>query len=161
MAGTSAYSNFDTRFDAVKMKKMDFTTNWQASFDFPYMGMFIPPVGDQEKWIRFGGDTTSIAGMREYARTMKKMGFYVLNYFNVTEFGTKMNRPVPPLKTKDDKEIWKDPNDFFYYKLPESWLPVPDRVLKDSVYFHRQTMPGGSHMTWEGGIVTDPGEPVY
>jgi len=161
MAGTSAYSNFDTHFDVAKMKKMAFTTNWQASFDFPYMGMFIPPVGENEKWIRFGGDTTSIAAMREYARTMKEMGFYVLNYFNVTEFGTRMQRPVPPRKTKDDKEIWKDPNDFFYYKLPESWLPVPDRIWKDSVFFHRETLPGGSHMTWEGGIVTDPGEPVY
>ncbi|MFA5816683.1 MAG: alpha-L-fucosidase, partial [Bacteroidales bacterium] len=161
MAGTSAYSNFDTHFDIAKMKKMAFTTNWQASFDFPYMGMFIPPVGENVKWIRFGGDTTSIAAMREYARTMKEMGFYVLNYFNVTEFGTRMERPVPPRKTSDDKEIWKDPNDFFYYKLPESWLPVPDRVLKDSVFFHRETLPGGTHLTWEGGIVTDPGEPVY
>lgn len=161
MAGTSAYSNFDTRFDVAKMKKMAFTTNWQASFDFPYMGMFIPPVRENEKWIRFGGDTTSITAMRDYARTMKEMGFYVLNYFNVTEFGTKMERPVPLCKAQDDKNIWKDPNDFFYYKLPESWLPVPDRVLKDSVYFHRETLPGGTHMTWEGGIVTDPGEPVY
>ncbi len=161
MAGTSAYSNFDTNFDAEKMKKMAFTTNWQASFDFPYMGMFIPPVAENEKWVRFGGDTTSIAAMQEYARSMKEMGFFVLNYFNVTEFGTKMERPVPPRKNNDDKEIWKDPNDFFYYKLPGSWLPVPDRVVKDSVWWHRETLPGGTHLTWEAGIVTDPGEPVY
>lgn len=161
MAGTSAYSNFDTDFDVAKMKKMAFNTNWMASFDFPYMGMFLPPVGENEEWIRFGGDTTSISAMRNYAQTMNRMGFHVLNYFNVTEFGTKMERPVPPRKNLDDKEIWKDPNEYFYYKLPESWLPVPDRVLRDSVYFHRQTEPGGTHLTWEAGIVTDPGEPVY
>lgn len=161
MAGTSSYSNFETDFDAEKMKKMAYATNWQASFDFPYMGMFIPPVAEGETWTRFGGDTTSIARMNGYARTMKQMGFYVLNYFNVTEFGTKMERTIPPRKGLAENEMWKDPNEFFYYKLPGSTLPTPDRVLKDSVYYHRKTMPGGSQLTWELGILTDPGEPVY
>ena len=161
MAGTSAYSNHEREFDVAKMKKMAFTTIWQASFDFPYMGMFIPPVGDQEPWIRFGGDTTSILHMRMYAKSLREKGIYVLNYFNVTEFGTKMDRPVPPEKKLAESEIWKDPNQFFYYRLSESWLPVPDRVNRDSVWWHRETEPGGSHLTWEAGIVTDPGEPVY
>jgi len=161
MAGTSSYSNFETNFDAEKMKKMAYTTNWQASFDFPYMGMFIPPVAEGETWTRFGGDTTSIDRMNGYARTMKQMGFYVLNYFNVTEFGTKMERTTPPRKGLAESEMWKDPNEFFWYKLPGSTLPTPDRVLKDSVYFHRKTLPGGSQLTWELGILTDPGEPVY
>ena len=42
LGGTGAYSNHYTEFDAEKMKNMCFTVNWQASFDFPYMGMFVP-----------------------------------------------------------------------------------------------------------------------
>jgi len=26
--------------------------NWKASIDFPYMGQFLPPVKDDEKWNR-------------------------------------------------------------------------------------------------------------
>ena len=44
MAGTGGYSDSDVDFDVEKMKKMSFSVNWRASFDFPYMGMFIPPV---------------------------------------------------------------------------------------------------------------------
>ena len=40
--GTSAYAcNNGKDFDAQKMKQMAFATNWRASFDFPYMGMFF------------------------------------------------------------------------------------------------------------------------
>ena len=31
-------------FDVAKLKKMAFRINWKLSDDFPYMGMFIPPV---------------------------------------------------------------------------------------------------------------------
>ncbi len=67
---------------------MAFTVNWQASFDFPYMGMFLPPVKPDVKWKRFGNGEMSVSGMNDYAGKMKEKGFYVFNYFNVTEFGT-------------------------------------------------------------------------
>ena len=46
LAGTGAYSAYEGPLDEAKMKKMAFRTNWKASWDFPYMGMFLPPVAD-------------------------------------------------------------------------------------------------------------------
>ena len=42
MAGTGAYSTYDGELDAKEMRRMAFSINWRASFDFPYMGMFLP-----------------------------------------------------------------------------------------------------------------------
>ncbi len=47
VAGTGAYSSLEKEFDLEKMRRMAFGVNWKASFDFPYMGMFIPPVGSE------------------------------------------------------------------------------------------------------------------
>ena len=56
IAGTGAYSSLEKPFDVQKMRKMAFGVNWKASFDFPYMGMFIPPVAnDTTRWTRYGG----------------------------------------------------------------------------------------------------------
>ena len=44
LAGTGAYAGPFEVIENRKMRDMDFTTNWQASFDFPYMGMFLPPA---------------------------------------------------------------------------------------------------------------------
>ena len=52
LGGTAAYSSYEGPLDAATFKRMAFTVNWKASFDFPYQGMFIPPVADQEEWPR-------------------------------------------------------------------------------------------------------------
>ncbi len=117
MAGTGGYSDSDVDFDIAKMKKMAFSVNWRASFDFPYMGMFIPPVKSNETWTRFGGRPTSVANMQSYAQKMKNLGFHVLSYFNVTEFGAKMKYPPDPVSAIDESELWKSANDFLSVKL--------------------------------------------
>ena len=72
IAGTGAYSSLEKPFDVQKMRRMAFGVNWKASFDFPYMGMFIPPVKDEnQQWTRYGGGTTTIAAMRDYAAGMR------------------------------------------------------------------------------------------
>ena len=54
MAGCGAYSGDEDPIDVAKFKKMAFRINWKLSDDFPYMGLFIPPVKDaDEKWDRF------------------------------------------------------------------------------------------------------------
>jgi hypothetical protein len=72
---------------------------------FPYMGNFIPPVKSMdEKWTRScaepappgKGTETSCRQLNDYAKYMKGNGFHVLSYFNVTEYGKNMPRPVPP-----------------------------------------------------------------
>src|SRR5262249_50186597 len=109
IGGGAAYSGWEGDLDTAKMKAMGFTMNWKASLDFPYMGLFLPPVADDVEWNRFagGGDgahtaadegrygKTSIKHMNDYSVDMKRRGFHVLNYFNVTEFGTNITYPTP------------------------------------------------------------------
>lgn len=102
IAGCGAYSSYEGDLDVEKFRRMAFRVNWKASFDFPYMGMFLPPVpGDDDRWPRFNdkapgqplpGDAgwSSIARMRAYSEKMRGYGFHVLNYFNVTEFGMNL-----------------------------------------------------------------------
>ncbi len=159
MGGTGAYTNHDVDFDIEKMKRMAFRVNWRASFDFPYMGMFLPPVGEREEWTRFGGDKTSRNKMAEYAAKMKEMGFFVLNYFNVTEFGAYVNPQEPPRSTPPGEE-WKNCNDYLYGVLKEAILRVPDSMnLQGCIY--PKTRNGGMFFTWEEGVVMDCGVPVY
>ena len=56
IAGTGAYSLYEGDLDAEKMRRMAFRTNWKASYDFPYPGMFLPPVDDTRVWNRFSDD---------------------------------------------------------------------------------------------------------
>jgi len=164
IAGTGAYSSSWADFDAEKMRKMAFMVNWKASFDFPYMGMFLPPVGDRETWTSFKGEKVSIERMRHYSRQMRRMGFHVLNYFNVTEFGTNIVFPPPRRKAASDVDLWKDPNDFLWnvlkgavLLLPEKEKPSPEKEKP----FDESMHPGTPYETWEGAKVTDPGDPVY
>ena len=62
MAGCGAYATDIAIDDAERLSRMAFRVNWKASFDFPYMGMFIPPVAsDTEPWTDFNQQKTSIA----------------------------------------------------------------------------------------------------
>jgi hypothetical protein len=162
IAGTGAYSSLETAFDLDKMKKMAFGVNWKASFDFPYMGMFIPPVeSDSVQWTRYGGGKTSIRAMQEYAAKMKNQGFHVLSYFNVTEFGANITDPKPPRQAVADQDLWKSADDFLYYTLADAILHVPGAVTQDKLSFYPRSRPKGPYYTWGNGIIMDPGEPVY
>lgn len=163
MAGTAAYSCQDLDFDVAKMKQMAMRVNWRASFDFPYMGMFLPPVAETDTWPRFGGKQTSLPVMREYAAKMRQMGFHVLSYFNIDEFGAKVTWPLPARTTGRDADLWKNCNDFLSAKLSEAILHIPERtpnkLLGSSIY--PLSRPGGPYFTWEDGIVLDCGDSNY
>ncbi|CAN5369763.1 hypothetical protein BH11BAC5_BH11BAC5_14530 [soil metagenome] len=159
LGGTAAYSNFFDDFDAAKMKRMAFTVNWQASFDFPYMGMFLPPVKRDVRWTRLGGGTISIQQMDDYAKRMKQKGFYVLSYFNVTEFGSwfKYTQPLPGT---DSNASWKDCSHFLYKKFPAALLAVADKVkITDALDF--KTIHGGPYYSWKDAVAMDCGDPAY
>jgi hypothetical protein len=161
LAGTGAYSTLEDAFDAAKMRKMAFRTNWKASYDFPYPGMFLPPIPTGEYWGRFGGGLTSIPWIREYCRRMRDQGFFVLNYFNVTEFGVRIVWPPLAPKAVDDADAWKDANEYLNRKLADAILFVPERTKFDKQRAYKQTKVNGPYYTWQGGIILDPGEPVY
>lgn len=128
-AGCGAYATGEQEIDVAKFKRMAFGFNWKLSDDFPYMGMFIPPVKTpEEEWTRSGdeqsaaykGPRSSCKRMNDYAKYMKQNGFGVLSYFNVTEFGKNMNRGGrrKPVRNPDDPDLWQDPAGFIEYKLP-------------------------------------------
>jgi hypothetical protein len=155
--GTSAYAGTEAAFDPVKMRAMAFRTNWMASFDFPYMGLFIPPVGDNEPWVRYPGPgykpeerqrngRTSIAHMAGYSRRMRESGFHVLNYFNVTEFGERVSWPLPAPPEGAASGDWHDSSRFLRSHFPEAVLLLPE---------------GKPIFTWGDAVVMDPGEPAY
>ena len=160
LGGTGAYSNHYADFNVEKMKKMCFTVNWQASFDFPYIGMFLPPVDPDKPWKRcFHGDSITINGMNDYAAKIKEMGFYVLNYFNVTEFGVNINYPATAMKSENEKDLWKNCIDYLYTNLSESILPRPDSCVSKPEYLG--AIPPEPWISWEGCIVMDCGDEVY
>jgi hypothetical protein len=134
MAGCGAYSGDENPIDVAKFKKMAFRINWKLSDDFPYMGLFIPPVKDAgQRWTRScdekappgKGETISARQMNDYAKYMKDNGFYVLNYFNVTEFGKNMEDREIPAARANDPDLWKDPVAFIKLRLPNAYLKPP------------------------------------
>lgn len=166
--GTGAYSNHFSAIDVKKLKKMAFTVNWQASYDFPYMGMFLPPVKPDEKWKTLDNRRISITEMNDYAGRMKDDGFYVLNYFNVTEFGNYIKYPLPVSKTKNPLEDWKDPHDFLSNRLSNAILKVPERMIFKNLQKNIKHLEGAEldsngrvFYTWRGGLVMDCGDPAY
>jgi hypothetical protein len=149
MAGCGAYSGDEDPIDAAKFKQMAFRINWKLSDDFPYMGLFIPPVKDaDEKWVRSCDEKappdkprwTTCRRLNDYARYMKTNGFYVLDYFNVTEFGKNMGSA--PVRKPGDPELWKDPRAFLTTQLPGAILV-------------------GGNATCYAASAVDPGDPVF
>jgi hypothetical protein len=158
MAGCGAYSGYEGPLDADKMKRMGFRMNWKASFDFPYMGLFLPPVPKEtDTWERFDADSggsviagkrtfTSRRQMNDYSGRMRAGGFYVLNYFNVTEFGANVQPPDKARHGLPDGEVWKRATDLLYDRLADGLLTTPD---------------GKPYGSWGGAVAMDCGSTVY
>lgn len=165
IAGTGAYSAHEVAFDEDKLRRMAFKVNWKASFDFPYMGMFLPDVPDDEQWQSYGNEPTSIGQLRRYSADMRSRGLHVLSYFNVTEFGADVQFPLPEARQPEgsgnaavasgsatsagedlDKWLWKDCSLFL------------KRELEEAILLDRQ---GEPYWTWGNAVAMDPGEPAY
>ena len=180
VAGEGSYSTDEGPADPVRLHRVGLRTNWKASFDFPYMGMFLPPVGFDERWNRFAADSdgkskdgpqryrpnaqarngiTSIHDLALYSSRMKENGFYVLNYFNATEFGAGLIYPQPAPVTHSTSDTWHDANDFFYANLRDAslWVPQPG----PSGPFGPEGAKRVPYTSWGGAFVMDPGEPKY
>jgi hypothetical protein len=79
--------------------------------------------------------------MNDYADYMRRNGFSVLNYFNVTEFGKNMyGRPATA--REDDPALWKDPVAYLKHRLPHAVFDP------------------GIHTCYDA-FITDPGDPDY
>jgi hypothetical protein len=169
LGGTAAYSSDEGALDVAKMRRMAFTVNWKACFDYPYQGLFIPPVADNQEWYRGIpisdsphinlGPTTSIPRMADYSRRMRDMGFDVLNYFDAAEFGTQIVVPPPPPKRQpNDPDLWKDPNDYLYAKLADAiiYRPKNERLSAKAKGIYDPY-----YRAYRNNIVLDWGEPCW
>ena len=154
MAGCGAYSAFDEVPDVEKMKKMSFRINWWAYFDWPYLGMNLPPMtrGD-EAWVCCDPYKTGIERtmtfdrLNDYARKMRAAGFFPLNYFTTTEFGTFMKGPESVNYDLPEKELWKDANSFAF------------RMIKDGILASKSGKPWDNG--WKNGYGMDASGPNY
>lgn len=175
LGGTAAFSSERAAdIDAEKLRRMDFNVNWMASFDFPYMGMFLPPVGDAP-WEHIGVDgnghllssvaaadrLTSVRALEGYSERMRALGFHVLAYFNTTEFGADIVYPPPPRTEKEDKNLWRNANDFLYGRLEDSIIRVPSGMSPSALRLNPGMKVGGPFYTWGDGIVLDCGDAAY
>lgn len=174
-----AYSGCESPIDIARMKKMAFGFNWKLSDDFPYMGMFIPPVKNvDEKWKRSCAeprpegktDSTSCRQLNNYAKYMKQNGFSVLNYFNVTEFGKDINPELADLPNgkANDPELWKDGSAYMKVNFPNAWLKV---AMHNKTIYNKPLSPilekplpdglKGIMSNCYGAAIVDPGDPAY
>lgn len=167
--GCGQYARARTDLDVESLKRMDFTLNWNAEFDWPYMGMFVPPVQPGEQWTAWHKNPTDFGRIEAYAAWMKQHGFHVLQYFNLTEFGSKVTFPR---RSESDHDVWKDADwrnsdEFLAARLWAAVVRVPERAnLRNTKRFFgnwgANTRPGGCFFIgWDKEVVVDCGEPVY
>ena len=151
------------------------TTLWDASFWWPYIGQFLPPVSNaSEQWTsNLGASEQAVCsglpggfrhGQRVSARTiaehlvgMREIGVSVpLSYFNLFEVGQNVRWPLPAPVPRcqpggagtTQARCWNDSSIFISSALSDAVLfQSPDR--KQPFY------------TWQKAIVLDPGVPSY
>ena len=153
LAGCGAYSGDENPIDAAKLRRMAFRVNWKMSDDFPYQGMFLPPLANpDEHWDRACGESCppnkprwiSFRCMNDYAKYMRQHGFYVLNYFDVTDFGTNMQeQSVAVAEAAKDPELWKKPVAYLKVHMPNGCFRPP----LSSGYYSWTMDPGRSRLS--------------
>lgn len=156
MAGTAAYTGEEKPVEVERLRRMGFKTCWKLSDDYVYMGLFLPPLTDNDdRWdrTRDSGDPPdykpiwrTFRRMNDYAKWLRANGFYLLSYFNTTEYGRDVDRkrltePQPVAATITD-DLWKDPTGYLLSRMPNA----PYKPISDA---------------WQGGVVVDPGDPGY
>jgi hypothetical protein len=127
MAGCGAYpEQWSLPADVDRLNRISFRLFCAASYDYPYYGMWLPPVDDTETWKSWRSSPpvqVSITQLRDRARRVREAGFYYLNYFNCSEFGTfdaKVNFDWSAASTLPERELWKDGAAFLRRKLSDS-----------------------------------------
>jgi hypothetical protein len=145
--GCGAYASHQGRLHRNKLRRMAFSVNWNAHFDFPFHGMMIPPLEHAAQWTSWAGRSASLEKMSRYGRRMRRDGFHVLEYFVLTECGNDIFPEPPPRKAHTDADLWRDANDFLHYAIPAAIVRTADGAIQYS--------------DWHGNVVVDPAEPVW
>jgi hypothetical protein len=152
MAGAAAYTGEEKPVDVERLKRMAFRILWKLSDDYAYMGMFLPPLTNADaRWERTSdaGDPpgykpqwTSFRRLNDFAAYLRTNGFYLLSYFNTTEFGKAMTNVEVSSSETRDPDLWKNPSAYLKARMPDAAIQPPAVV-------------------WQGGWAVDPGDPLY
>lgn len=155
VAGTASYSGYNGDMDVKKYKDIAYGFNWYAVRNWPYLGMFMPPVDEGEtwqSWTGFGsgtatkGRTVSYQIIRENHKKMRKRGFHLLEYFNLNEFGYRIKFPYDSTLINENQPLWKESNNLLHQKLKPAMLYTEDNRARFS---------------WNRCVIMDPGHEVY
>lgn len=154
MAGTAAYTGDERPVDVQRLKRMAFRVVWKLSDDYAYMGMFLPPLTNADAHWERTSDTsdknnppgykpqwTSFRRLNDFGSYLQKNGFYLLNYFNTTEFGRDINTGIevsPELAASPD--LWTNASAYLKCHMPRAALPSE---------------------AWQHGRLMDQGDPDY
>jgi hypothetical protein len=152
MAGTAAYTGEEKPVDVERLKRMAFRILWKLSDDYAYMGLFLPPLTNVDaRWERTSdqGDPpgykpqwTSFRRLNDFARYLRENGFYLLDYFNTTEFGKSMTNVEVSPGDLQNPNLWKNPSAYLKARMPNA-------VIRPAAE------------AWQGGWAVDPGDPAY
>ena len=150
ISGCCSYSGYTGPIDLDKYRKMGLKVIWYNDRTYVFVGMYLPPVRDGEKWTSFTGPVTQgklvlYKWINDNYVKMLKKGIYMLAYANFNEFCYNTKFPPPERKAKSDDELWKYPNDCLHSKFADAILYKQDNR---AIY------------TWRNAVVVDPGEPV-
>ena len=135
------------------------THNWDAHFEWPYIGMYLPPIvpagaswqsntGSGEEGdcgpSYHHGQNVSVASIRAEAAAAAAAGITTLPYFNLFEYGEDINCALPPpLPPPQQTNDWRNATQFLADTMPDAIIP---------------SCPGTG---WQGGVVLDPASPAY
>ena len=133
------------------------TTNWDAHFYWPYIGMYLPPVSPQNaSWAsnlgdgeegacgryRHGQQVSYASIAAEYAAAAA-VGLQTLAYFNLNEYGQNYGcTPLPP-------QVPPPPND---------WTNSTQFLAN---HFPSAPLPGCVNTGWQNGVVLDSTDPGF
>ena len=126
---------------------------WDAHFNWPYIGMPLPPVvpagsswpsntgsgeeADCGPSFRHG-QATSAAQIGAESLAAAALGLTVLQYFNLFEFGENISSCALPAPLANQTNDWRVALQFLADAMPDS------------------TIPGCPGTGWQGGVVLDP-----
>lgn len=155
MAGPSSYSGYNDALDTALLRHIGYGFNWFAVRGWPYLGMFLPPVADDETWMSWSGfgsgtaTTGKVTSFDSFGRHYQKMherGFHLLAYFNLTEFGYRIKFPYDSSLMTAGQPLWKESNNLLHQRLRPAILYTEDHRVRFS---------------WNKCVIMDPGHPVY
>jgi hypothetical protein len=162
MAGTASYSHDRGKMDGKEVRRlrnMAYRVNWDAKFDWPYFGMFLPPMANADEiWQTYGYDDKgdrdpklvrpiSYRRANDECRFLKENGFYEISYFNITEFGSQIGKPDAVRRDLPEAESWRDATTLLYRDFPHAILKT---LESDAPEF-----------SWSNSVAVDASDPAF